>query len=72
LVNSVVSSSNLTIDRGIEFSVNPPNHLLSSSCITFKRTRYSLPNHHLSFLVNITSTQKKKNTMLVKIEISPS
>jgi len=30
LINSVVSPSNFTMDSEIEFSVNPPNHLLSS------------------------------------------
>jgi len=63
LVNLVVPPSNLTIDGEIEFSVNPSNHLLSSPCITSKRTRHSPPNHLFPFLVNSTSTQK--NTALM-------
>jgi len=42
LVNPNVSPSNLILDHEIKFSVNSPNHLLSSPCITSKRTHYSL------------------------------
>jgi len=40
LINSIVSSSNLTIDGEIEFSVHPSNQLLPSPCIISKKTHY--------------------------------
>ena len=63
LVNLIMSSSNLTMKNEIEFSMNLPNHLLTSPYINSKKSCYSLLDHYFSLLVNSIFTEK--NTMYI-------
>jgi len=60
LVNPAMTPSDLIVGSEIEFLMNPPDHLLLSSCIISKRIHYSLANHCFLLFVNSTSTQKNK------------